>query len=123
MSDRISSINASELTDETLLEICQAAEVIACECPGYLASILRQIRAFHTYTLNCIEQFPEDEETHIWLAAQTEIVQKLLWKTTVELMRREDLIDTASNKIILDRIKERAQQSALRQIERRTGMN
>jgi hypothetical protein len=123
MSDQMTSIHAPELTDEALLEICRAAEVTACECPGYLASILRQIRTFHAYTLNCIEEFPEGKETHIWLAAQAEIVQKLLWKTTVELMRREGLIDAASNRIILDRIKERAQQTALRQIERRNGIN
>lgn len=116
MSDGVIGIHASELTDEALLEICRAADVIACECPGYLARILRQVRSFHSYTLSCIEQFPQDQETHLWLAAQAEAMEKLLWETTIELMRREKLIDESSQMIMLDRMSERARETALKQL-------
>ncbi len=118
MSDKEVVINATELTDEALLEICRAADVLACECPGYLARILRQVRSFHNYTLSCIDQFPQDKETHLWLAAQAEAMEQLLWDTTLELMRREKLIDETSQVILLDRMSERARETALKQIGR-----
>ena len=116
MSDGMVNINAFELSDEALLEICRAADVIACECPGYLARILRQVRSFHAYTLNCIDQFPQDKETHLWLAAQAEMMEKFLWDTTLELMRRENLLDGSSQTIRLDKMSERARETALKQL-------
>ncbi|MEB3336920.1 MAG: hypothetical protein VKJ46_05610 [Leptolyngbyaceae bacterium] len=107
----------SELSDELLLEICEAADVIACECPGYLAQLLSQVRAFRSYTTSCIEQFPEDAETHRWLIQQAQQVEKLLLETIAELMRREDLLDEA-NYILLDKMSERARATALKQIGR-----
>ncbi|WP_421658044.1 hypothetical protein [Leptothermofonsia sp. ETS-13] len=111
--DRV--IKLSDLSDETLLEICKAAEVIACECPGYVARILRQVRAFRYYTTGCIEQFPADAETHHWLAKQAEQVETILWQTMVELMRKEQLIDD-SEQILLDKLSERAREISLRQL-------
>ncbi len=116
MKDDVIGVNALELSDEALLEICKAADVIACECPGYLARILRQVRAFHSYTLGCIDQFPQEKETHLWLAERAEAMEKLLWDTTLELMRREKLIDETSQMIILDKVSERARETALRQV-------
>ena len=37
MSNLRETVDLSELSDEALLEICRAAEVIACECPGGVA--------------------------------------------------------------------------------------
>lgn len=108
-------IKLSDLSDEALLEICKAAEVIACECPGYLARILRQVRTFRHYTTNCIEQFPSDAETHTWLAERAEEVEKIIWQTMVELMYKEELIDD-SEQILLDKLSERARETALKQL-------
>jgi len=115
MSSEKNIIKLSEFTDDALLEICRAADVIACECPGYVARLLRQVRAFRSYTNSCIEQFPEDADTHHWLAKQANAVETILWETMVELMRKEDLIDESEN-ILLDRLSERARSIALQQI-------
>ncbi len=111
----LSTVNISHISDEDLLDICRFAEVIACECPGYLARILRQVRSFQRYTVGCIEQFPEDQETHLWLVEQAEQVEKLLFQTVVELMRRENLLDESGN-VLLDRLSERAREIAMRQL-------
>jgi hypothetical protein len=104
-----------DVSDETLIEICKAAEVIACECPGYIARLLRQVRTFRQYTMNCVEQFPADAETHYWLAEQAEQVEKILFETMVELMQKEGLID-ANQRIALDKLSQRAQEIILHQI-------
>jgi hypothetical protein len=115
MSDTKRMIKISDISDEALIEICRAAEVVACECPGYLARILRQVRTFRTYTTNCIEQFPQDAETHLWLAERAEQAEALLHQTMVELMQKESLIDD-SEYIMLDKLSERARVTALKQI-------
>lgn len=112
-SDNI--IQLTELTDEGLLEICRAAQVIACECPAYLARILRQVRVFREYTTNCMEQFPDDIATHQWLAAQAETVEALLFQTMIELMQREGLIDP-DRKVSLDKLSDRARSIVLKQV-------
>lgn len=115
MTDSDNTIQLTELTDENLVEICRAAQVIACECPAYIARILRQVRVFREYTNNCIEQFPQDQETHQWLAAQALEVEELLFRTMVELMRREGLIDESSN-VSLSKLSDRARIIMLKQI-------
>jgi hypothetical protein len=104
-----------EALDELIVEICRAAEVIACECPGYVARLLRQVRAFRRYTMNCIEQFPADAETHHWLAAQAAKVEDILFQTMMELMYKEGLIDEAQQ-IALDKLSDRAREIALKQL-------
>jgi hypothetical protein len=108
-------IPLSALSDETLLEICRAAEVIACECPGYIARLLRQVRAFRQYTSNCIEQFPNDTDTHLWLANQAQQVEDLLMQTMVELMKREQLLDD-SEYLSLEKLSDRARKIVAQQI-------
>ncbi|MBW4691064.1 MAG: hypothetical protein KME27_04780 [Lyngbya sp. HA4199-MV5] len=108
----------SDVSDEALVEICRSAEVIACECPGYLARILRQVRTFRHYTTNCIEQFPQDAETHLWLAEQAAKAEALLHETMIELMQKEGLIDDSEH-ILLNKLSERARATALKQL----GMN
>lgn len=110
-------VQATDLSDETLVEICRAAQVIACECPGYIARILRQVRVFRDYTSNCIEQFPDDAETHKWLAAKANEVESILLQTMIELMQKEDLIDESYN-IALDKLSDRAREIVLKQIGR-----
>lgn len=108
-------IQIEELSDAALIAICRAAEVIACECPGYLARILRQVRVFRDYTTNCIEQFPADTETHEWLAGRASQVEEILFQTMIELMQKEELIND-SHQILLDKISERARDTILKQI-------
>ncbi len=115
MTDSTRTIKISDVSDEALVEICRAAEAIACECPGYLARLLRQVRAFRNYTTACIEQFPQDTETHLWLAERAEQVEALLHQTMIELMQKEALIDDSEN-ILLDKLSERARAAVLRQI-------
>jgi hypothetical protein len=103
------------LSGDGLIEVCQAADVIACECPGYLARLLRQVRSFKDYTTRCIEQFPQDKDTHLWLADQAEKLGEILQTTMIDLMRKEDLIDDA-DQILLDRLSERARSIALKQL-------
>ncbi|MBD1911518.1 MULTISPECIES: hypothetical protein [unclassified Leptolyngbya] len=115
MPEQERTIRLSEFSDEALLEICRAADVIACECPGYVARILRQVKAFRSYTLTCIDQFPEDTDTHQWLASQAQKVEEILWETMVDLMRKEKLIGE-SDEVLLDSLSERARAIALQQI-------
>jgi hypothetical protein len=115
MADTKRTLKIADVSDETLVAICRAAEVIACECPGYLARILRQVRTFRTYTANCIEQFPQDAETHLWLAERAEQAETLLHQTMIELMQKEELIDD-SGCILLDQLSDRARETALKQL-------
>lgn len=115
MPDIKQAIKISDVSDEALIEICRAAEAIACECPGYLARVLRQVRTFRKYTTNCIEQFPQDAETHLWLAARAEQAETLLHQTMIELMQKEKLIDDSEH-ILLDKLSERARAIALKQL-------
>ncbi|MEM8544812.1 MAG: hypothetical protein AAGF66_12595 [Cyanobacteria bacterium P01_H01_bin.119] len=110
------TIPVSSLSEEGLLEVCQHAEVIACECPGYLARLLQQVRKFRTYTNSCIEQFPEDRETHLWLAEQAGKVDAIILQTMIELMQKEGLIDAASDTIDLDKLSERAREITRKQL-------
>lgn len=115
MSSSENLMDLSDLSGDGLIEVCQAADVIACECPGYLARLLRQVRSFQDYTLRCIEQFPEDKETHLWLAEQAKKLDEILQETMIELMHKEGLINDA-NQIMLDQLSERARAIALKQL-------
>lgn len=103
-------------TDDLLVAICTAADVIACQCPGYLVRTLRQVRLFQNYTLNCIENFPEDEDTHRWLYEQAKNWEKDIFQTIRELMRREDLLDE-NNCLSLEKLSDRAHNIATKQME------
>ncbi|MEO0828372.1 MAG: hypothetical protein AAFX95_12020 [Cyanobacteria bacterium J06639_16] len=110
------TIPLSNLSDEGLLEVCRAAEVIACECPGYLARLLQQVRRFRNYTHGCIDQFPEDKETHLWLSEQAQKAEDIIYQTMVELMQKEGLIDSDSDSIMLDKLSARAQEIVVKQL-------
>ncbi len=115
MTGAENTIKLTELSDESLLEICRAAQVIACECPAYIARLLRQVRVFREYTSNCIEQFPADAETHEWLASRAIEVEDILFHTMIELMQKEDLIDAEQN-LSLDKLSDRARDIVLKQL-------
>jgi hypothetical protein len=115
MTNSNQMIPLSALSDQTLLDICKAADVIACECPGYIARLLRQVRAFRQYTTNCIEQFPQDTDTHLWLANQAQQVEDMLMQTMIELMRREHLLDD-SEYLSLEKLSDRARSIVAQQV-------
>ncbi|MBF2027217.1 MAG: hypothetical protein IGS48_10680 [Oscillatoriales cyanobacterium C42_A2020_001] len=108
-------IQLTELTDEALVEICRAAQVIACECPAYIARLLRQVRVFKEYTTTCADQFPADAATHQWLSSQASVVETILFQTMIELMQKEGLID-ASLCVSLDKLSTRAREIVLQQV-------
>lgn len=105
----------SKVSDELLMAICQSADVIACECPGYLARLLRQVRAFRRYTTGCIEQFPEDAETHRWLDDRAAQAEQILFDTVRELLQKEDLLDEG-NQLSLEKLSARARDLVFKQI-------
>jgi len=115
MTNTKNTVQLTELTDESLLEICRAAQVIACECPAYIARILRQVRVFREYTTSCIEQFPNDAATHQWLSARSVEVEDILFQTMIELMQREGLIDE-NRTVALDKLSDRAREIVMKQI-------
>ncbi|MBD2035834.1 hypothetical protein H6F86_30735 [Phormidium sp. FACHB-592] len=107
---------SADLSDALLTEICAAASVLTCTCPGYLTRLLRQVRAFRSYTINCIERFPEATETHHWLDQRGDQLEQLLFQTLLELLQKEQLLD-ATNQVSLSEIAERSRAKALQQIE------
>lgn len=116
------TVSLTDFSDDDLLEICRAADVIACECPGYVARLLRQVRAFRSYTLSCIDQFPADAKTHEWLASQAEQVDKILWETMITLMQQEGLLDE-EGQVKLESLSHRARAIALKQIGGADGLS
>lgn len=114
MSEQVQSIQLSfEFSDEHLLAISEATDVIACDCPGYLVRLLKEVREFKKYTSDCIEQFPSDAATHEWLSSRARQVELLLSLTIYELLEKEDLID-GDRHINLNRLSERNRELALK---------
>lgn len=116
MSEQPQTIQLSlEFSDEHLLAISEAADVIACECPSYLVRLLKEVREFKKYTSDCMERFPADAATHHWLASRANQVELLLSVTIYELLQKEQLIDE-DNHLNLKRLSERNREIALAQI-------
>ncbi|MBD1862810.1 MULTISPECIES: hypothetical protein [Trichocoleus] len=103
---------SSELSDADLYAICEAADVLACECPSYLVRLVQEVRAFRQYTTDCIQQFPEDATTHHWLTGRAKQVESLLCQTIVELLQKENLIDE-QDQVCLTQLSDRSRSLAL----------
>lgn len=103
-----------DIPDEQLTAICEAVQVIACDCPGYLARLLQGMREFKHYTESCIQQYPEDAATHQWLSEQIQESERLVSEIIFELLQREQLIDE-SNQLHLGQLAARARAIALQQ--------
>jgi hypothetical protein len=108
LSDQTSS--SEVLSDENLISICEAIDALACQCPGYLVRLLREVKKFHRYTQGCIEKFPEETETHYWLMDRANTVEQLLSETIMELLQKEDLLDE-HGQICFKALSDRAQQN------------
>ena len=98
---------SQQFSDEQLLAICEAADVIACQCPSYLVHLLKEVKEFHRYTKDCIETSPGDASLHDWLSSRAAQLELLLSQTIFELLQRENLIDDQNN-LDLDKMAERS---------------
>ncbi|HEY9747609.1 MAG TPA: hypothetical protein V6C63_02830 [Allocoleopsis sp.] len=105
---------SQQLSDEQLLAICEAADVLACQCPTYLVHLLKEVKEFHRYTEDCINASPEDAAVHDWLSSRAAQVELMLSQIIFELLQRENLIDEQNN-LDLNKMAERARAIALQQ--------
>lgn len=69
------------------------SDMIECECPSKLLEILDMIRAFNSYTTECIIKYPADANTHKWLKTAAENLDSLLCNTVIQLARMEGFVD------------------------------
>jgi hypothetical protein len=105
---------SQQFSDEQLLAICEAADVIACQCPSYLVHLLKEIKEFHRYTEECIQTSPEDASVHDWLSSRASQLELMLSQIIFDLLQRENLIDEQNN-LDLHKMAERARAIALQQ--------
>nr|WP_290225222.1 hypothetical protein [Trichocoleus desertorum] len=103
-----------QFSDDQLLAICEAADVIACQCPSYLVHLLKEVKEFHRYTNDCIQTSPQDASVHDWLSSRAAQMEFMLSQTIFELLQRENLIDDQNN-LDLSKMAERSRAIALRQ--------
>jgi len=81
------------VTDEALKELEKHIDMIECECPTYLIEILGRVRDFNKYTTECIQKYPKDAATHMWLSTSAKNIDAMLSNTIVQLARIEGFID------------------------------
>lgn len=104
-----------DFSDEQLRVICEAANVIACECPAHLVDLLRRVRKFRRYTReDCLMLVPEAAETHYWLSDQILQIEAALIQVLIEFMQREQLLDDRQQ-VDIAKLADRNLQSVLRQ--------
>jgi hypothetical protein len=104
-----------EFSDEQLIAICEAADVIACECPSYLVQLLKEVKEFRRYTTECGERFPDSADSHHWLSNRAAQFEKFLSQTIHEFFQKEHLMDE-NNQIDLQRLSERNRMVALERV-------
>lgn len=112
----LKSSNSTNFSDEELHLICEYADVIACQCPAYLVTILRSVKKFRHYTINCIEKFPDEAEIHSWLSEEVLQIESRLAQTVFEFMQREQLLDE-ENQLDLEAMRQRNRSALLEQLE------
>ncbi|REL38451.1 hypothetical protein DYD21_00420 [Rhodohalobacter sp. SW132] len=91
--------DGSQISDEAIKELQKHADMIECQCPNKLMEILEMVRDFQEYTRECIEKYPDDRDTHIWLKSSAINIDQLLSTTIIQLARFEGFIDE-NNKIV-----------------------
>ena len=103
----------SDFSDQQLQVICEAAAVVACECPAHLVDLFRRVRKFRRYTQeDCLVLVPEAAETHHWLSAQMLPLEAALAQVLTEFLQREHLLD-AQQQVDLAKLAQRNRQAAL----------
>lgn len=107
----------SDFSDEQLQVICEAAAVIACECPAHLVDLFRRVRQFRRYTQeDCPVLVPEAAETHHWLGDQLLPLEAALAQILTEFLQREHLLDE-QQQVDLVKLTQLNRQAALRHQE------
>ena len=86
-------INDGYLTNDALSALEKHVDMIECECPTYLIEILAQVRKFNAYTNECIQKYPKDASTHMWLSTSAKNIDAMLSNTIVQLARIEGFIN------------------------------
>ena len=104
----------SDFSDTQLEAICEAAGVIACECPAILVDLFRRVRQFRRYTQEeCLVLVPEATETHHWLSDQLLPLEATLAQILTEFLQREHLLDE-QQQVDLVKLAQLNRQAALR---------
>jgi hypothetical protein len=93
------------LTQEALENLEKYADLIECECPGHLIEILNKVRDFRTYTKSCVELYPDDAKTHIWLESAARNIDAMLSNTILQLARMEGFINDANELVPRESVK------------------
>lgn len=98
---KITVKDGMQISEEAIAELNKHADMIDCECPHKLIQILKVVREFEEYTDECIEKYPEDKDTHVWLKSSALNIDQLLSTTLIQLARIEGFID--ENNEFIDR--------------------
>lgn len=98
---KITVKDGMQISEEAISELNKHADMIDCECPHKLIQILKVVREFEEYTDECIEKYPEDKDTHVWLKSSALNIDQLLSTTLIQLARIEGFID--ENNEFIDR--------------------
>lgn len=99
----------NRLTAEATEELAKYADLIDCECPTHLLSILAKVREFSVYTASCIERFPKDAKTHRWLLQASENIDLKLSTTIAQLARMEGFINDENQLVPRSQVEKKAQ--------------
>lgn len=115
MSLEFTPLRKPDFSDKPLQTICELSNMIACECPAYLADLLRHVRRFRRYIqIDCLELVPEETGTHAWLSDQILQIEASLSLVLLEFMERGQLLDDCQQ-VDSAKLAQHQQQAALRQ--------
>lgn len=81
------------LTENAVEILKMNSDMVECECPLKLIEILNMIRAFQSYSTECIVKYPADASTHKWLKTAAENLDTLLCSTVIQLARMEGFVN------------------------------
>ncbi len=90
---KITVEDGMQINDEAIAELKKHADMIDCECPHKLIEILNVVRDFEEYTDDCIEKYPDDKDTHLWLKSSALNIDQLISTTLIQLARIEGFIN------------------------------
>ena len=91
---KITVQDGMQLSEEAIEALQTHADMIECECPHKLIEILNVVRDFEDYTEECIEKYPDDRETHLWLKSSAINIDQLISTTLIQLARIEGFINS-----------------------------
>lgn len=90
---KITVEDGMQINKDAIAKLKKHADMIDCECPHKLIEILNVVRDFEKYTDECIEKYPEDKDTHLWLKSSALNIDQLISTTLIQLARIEGFIN------------------------------